>query len=258
MKPTIAAVLIVKNEATVLPRCLASLGWVDQLVVVDDESSDATREVATAAGAQVYTRRLDRFDTQRNWARAQATCDWILSIDADEVVPAELAAEIQEVIARPDAADVYGIPFVHQMLGRWIWRGGWGDPLTRLFRRHVEWSGAVHEQVRHAASFGTLRYAMLHYSHRNVAEFLRKLDRYTDQEAAARAAEGRAPAGWKMLLSPLRDFLRRYVVLGAWRDGTAGLVLAVLMACYIFVARAKAWELQCPADDPPPASEPRR
>ena len=252
--PTIAAVLIVKNEAAMLPQCLAHLGWVDELVVVDDESTDETVAIAEQHGAKVFSRKLDRFDTQRNYAMDQATCDWILSIDADEVVPDALADEIREVLERPDAADVYGIPFQHKISGRWVSHGGWGAPLTRLFKQHVRWTGAVHEQIGREWSYGVLRHSVLHYSHRNIGEFLSKLGRYTDDEAQARVAEGNVPTRTKLLLSPLRDFYRRYLVEKGYRDGTLGLILAVLMAFYVFVARAKAWELANPADESEPDS----
>ncbi len=246
---TISAVLLCHNEAAVLPRCLRSLAWTDEIVVVDDDSTDESVVVAEQHGARVFHRRLDRYDTQRNYAAQQSTSEWVLSIDPDEEVPPELAAEIREVISRPDALDVYGIPFRHHMLGRWIGHGGWPAPLTRLYRRDQQWSGAVHEQVVKGARYGVLRAAMRHYSHRNVSEFLAKLDRYTDREAAARAAAGARHSNLKMVLSPLRDFLRRYLREGGWRDGTAGLVLAILMAFYVFSVRAKTWQLLDPGEE---------
>ncbi|MBI5831043.1 MAG: glycosyltransferase family 2 protein [Armatimonadetes bacterium] len=251
--PTLSAVLIVRNEEAVLPRCLASLaGWVDEIVVVDDHSTDASAELARAAGAKVVQRRLDRFDVQRNFGVAQSTGEWILSIDADEVVTPALAREIREVIAAADAADIYGVPFLHRMFGRWPRHGGWQEPLRRLYRREVRWAGAVHERVAQGWREGVLTSPILHWSHQDIGEFLAKLNRYTDDEARARAAEGARYSGAKLLLSPLRDFWRRYVRLGGYRDGAVGLVLAGLMACYVFVVRAKTWEQLNPADDPAP------
>ena len=255
---TIAAVLIVKNEADVLARCLDSLDWVDEIVLVDDESEDETIAIAEEHGAKVYRRALDRFDVQRNYAMDQATSDWILSIDADEQVPAELAEEIRQVIDQPDALDVYGIPFLHQIFGRWIRHGGWTAPLTRLYRRGVRWSGAVHEQVVKGERYGTLRYPLLHYSHRTVAEFITKLNGYTDREGRMRVEAGATHSNPKLVLSPLRDFWRRYVAERGYRDGSAGLVLAALMAGYVFCARAKSWELLEPADEPAPDVGPVR
>lgn len=251
---TVSAVLIVKNEAAVLDRCLASLGFADEIVVVDDESTDDTVAIAEARGARVFRRRLDRFDTQRNYGIAQATGDWIFSIDADEVVTAALATEIREAIARPDACDVYGVPFRHRIFGRWIGYGGWREPLTRLYRRTARWGGAVHEQVGRGESYGVLRHDILHYSHESVGVFLRKLDGYTEREAKARVEQGAKHSNLAMMLSPIRDFWRRYVLLQGYKDGTAGLVLATLMAIYVFAVRAKAWQLLDPADEPPPES----
>lgn len=248
----LSAVLIVRNEAAVLPRCLASLAFVDEIVVIDDASTDDTVAIAEAHGARVFHRRLDRFDTQRNFGIAQATGDWILSIDADEQVTAALAAELREVIERPDAIEVYGVPFRHRIFGRWVRHGGWGAPLTRLYRRTARWGGAVHEQVERGERYGTLRHPMLHYSHEDIGVFLRKLDGYTTREAAARVEQGARYSSLQMMLSPLRDFWRRYVLQRGYRDGTAGLILAVLMAIYIFTVRAKAWQLLAPTIEPPP------
>ena len=246
---TISAVLLAKNEAAVLARCLRSLAWVDEIVLVDDESSDDTVAIAEEYGAQVFHRKLDRYDVQRNSAAQQSTCDWVLSIDPDEEVTSELAAEIRAVIEQPNALDVYGIPFRHRIFGRWIEHGGWPAPLTRLYRRDQQWQGAVHEQVVKGARYGVLKGSMKHYSHRTVSEFLQKLDRYTEREATARAEAGGKHSDLKMLLSPLRDFFHRYLLEGGWRDGTAGLILAVLMAFYVFNVRAKAWAMLHPGEE---------
>lgn len=240
----IAAVLMVKNEAERLPRALASVAWCDEIVVVDDESTDDTAAVAAAHGATVVPRKLDRYDDQRNAGAAAATADWILALDADEEVTPELADEIQALIDRPDALDVYGIPFRQCLFGAWPRYGGWADPLTRLHRREVRWQGAVHEQLpKPPGRYGVLRGHIVHHSHETLAGFLDKLNRYTDAEAAARHAAGQPVSVAKMILSPLRDFWRRYVLQQGFRDGVVGLILALLMAFTIFVVRAKAWEL---------------
>lgn len=250
---TIAAVLIVKDEAEVLGRCLASLAWVDEIVVVIDAGSrDDSQALAEAAGAKVLVRAFDRFDNQRNAGTDASTSDWILTIDADEQVPPALAAEIRRVIEQPDAREIYGIPFCQQIFGRWPRHGSWGDPLYRLYRRHVRWHHAVHERVGEDQPRGVLVAPLLHYSHRSIGEFLTKLNRYTDEEAAARVAEGQRYSPAKLILSPVRDFWRRYVLQRGYRDGAVGLVLAGLMAVYIFVVRAKAWELTRGADEPAP------
>jgi len=251
---TISAVILVKNEAGVLSRCLDSLGFVDEIVVVDDGSTDDTVAIAEARGAKVFRRQLDRFDSQRNYGIQQATSDWILTIDADEVVTAALAAEIRETIERPDACEVYGVPFRHRIFGRWIGYGGWREPLTRLYQRTAEWGGAVHEQVVRGDSYGVLQHDILHYSHEDVGVFFRKLDGYTNREAQARVDAGAKHSSMAMMLSPVRDFWRRYVLLKGYKDGTAGLVLATLMAIYVWAVRAKAWERLNPADEPPPES----
>lgn len=242
---TVAAVILAKNEAARLPRCLASVAWCDRIVVVDDESTDGTAALAEAAGAVVLRRALDHYDAQRNAGADAAGCDWVLAVDADEEVTPELAAEVREAIARPDAMDVYAVPFRHCIFGEWPRHGHCNDPRTRLHRASVRWQGSVHEQLpRVKGRFDTLRGEMIHHSHETVFAFIEKLNRYTEREAAERAASCRQPSVAKMLLAPVRDFWRRYVVKQGFRDGHVGLILCLLMAFYVFTVRAKAWEIR--------------
>mgnify|MGYP002622438396 FL=1 len=135
--PRVSAVLITRNEEANLPACLDSLKWVDEIVVVDSASTDRTREIARDAGANVFDHTdWPGFGPQKNRAIAQATGDWVLSIDADERVSPELAAEIRRVVATADAANGYALPRLSSYCGRYMRHSGWWpDYVPRLFRR---------------------------------------------------------------------------------------------------------------------------
>jgi len=240
----LSVVLLVRNEEQNVRRALESVKWADEIVVVDDYSTDRTVDICREYTDRIFQRRLDDFDRQRNFGLAQATGEWILSLDADEEVTPELAAEIQAVIATNPPQDVFAIPFRDLIFGRWQQGGGWSRPNRRLYRRHCRWTESVHERVQAMPAEGQLQHCIRHYSHRSISGFLQKMDRYTTQEAQACYARGKRTSPLRLLLSPLRDFFIRYWRWGGYRDGMHGLVLAVLMAFYVFLVRAKVWELE--------------
>ena len=136
MAKTLSVVLITLNEAANLPRTLKSVEWAHEIVVVDSGSTDGTQEAARKAGARVFEEPWKGFAGQKNSAIAHATGDWVLSLDADEEVSAELAREIQELLKQEPAMSAYRVPRLNHFLGRALRHGGyWPDPKLRLFRR---------------------------------------------------------------------------------------------------------------------------
>jgi len=239
----LSVVILARNEERNLSRCLSSVRWADEVVVVDDFSTDGTVEIAHQFGARVVQRRLDRYDAQRNFGTEQSRGEWVLHLDADEEVSPELAQEIRTLLASDPPCDLYAIPFRDRIFGRWVRYGGWSCPNPRLHRRTLRWEGEVHERVSHEGPVGQLRSPILHHSHETLFEFVEKMNRYTEMEARQRLKEGKGFSLLRLILSPLRDFGRRYLVEQGFRDGIVGLLLAVLMAFTIFLTRAKVWEL---------------
>ncbi len=235
-RPRLAVTIVARNEEDRLPATLASVAFADEIiVVVDSMTTDRTAEVACAAGARTIIRAFDGFGPQKNAAADAATAPWILSVDADEFVLPELAAEITAVLAAaaadPERSPVaYRVPIHLEFLGR-VLRFGRDTVVTpaRLYRRDAaRWSDAtVHEKVIATGPVGTLRRWMLHRSYRDLTHYLEKLDLYTTLGAEAKAAEGRRPPHF-LLLRVVWEFLDRSVFhLGAL-DGTAGLTYAAL------------------------------
>ncbi|MBK7366353.1 MAG: glycosyltransferase family 2 protein [Candidatus Eisenbacteria bacterium] len=241
---SLSAVLIARDEAHRIERCLEALRWADEVVVVvDDASRDETEGIARRFGARVFVRAFDSFSLMRQFADEQATCEWILSVDCDEIVTPQLAAEIRAALATEHTA--FRIPHLDYMFGRWIRHGGWYPQYHwRLYRRaRATWARAIHERVEFEGSVGTLREPFLHFSHGRVSDFVNKMARYTTTEAEAALAAGRRTNVLRMATEPFLYFGYKYVVQGGWRDGAHGFVLASLMGCYRLLVHLKLWDL---------------
>jgi glycosyltransferase involved in cell wall biosynthesis len=228
-RPCLSAAIIVRDEADRLPACLASLrGLADEIVVVDTGSRDATPFIAAASGAVVEHRVLDGFGPTKQFALDRATGAWVLSIDADERVTVELAAEIRRTVASPDAADGYELRRQSWFLGRRMRFGGMGnDRVLRLFRRERGrfTDAAVHERVIVTGRVGRLTGILEHHTIRTLAEFGAKIERYAALRATEMAARGERGHWWDLVRLPV-NFLVFLLVRLSLLDGVRGVIWA--------------------------------
>ena len=258
----ISALVHTRNEAAVVGPCLESLRWADELVVADMASTDATREIARAAGARVIeVPVVPLVDTVRNLAVEQCAGPWVLVVDADERVPPTLAARLRELAADPGAADAYALPRQNRFLGCWLEHGFWPDHQTRFFRRGTaRWTDHVHEPpvVTAGRRWEELpadpALALDHPGYAaDLGRFVAKLARYAPLDARRlREAENPAVFPW-LLRRPLSEFTNRYFRDGAWHHGAHGLVWSGLQGVYQFLVAAHLWalrEAENPADSP--------
>ncbi len=245
--PRISALIIAKDEERNLDRCLATLGWVDEVVIVVDASSrDDTLEIARRRADRVIIRRFDNYAAQRNAALKEATGDWVFTIDADERATPQLAAHIRSVVAdRSLGFAGYRIPIQSVILGRrFRYSGTQDDRPLRLFRRRVgRWTGAVHETVLLRGTVGTLNRPMLHKSLTTVDVFLRKLNRYTTLEALQAVKDKRSPQKIDLVVRPLLRFAKLYFLKKGYKDGPEGLLFCALSGVSVAVAHWKHLEL---------------
>ncbi len=246
--PTLAAVLIVKDEQDNLAACLDSLRWADEIVVYDTGSRDATREIARRYTERVISDPDWRgFGIARQRAQRQTRADWILMVDADERVSPELAAEIRAIIRHEPARTVYQLPRLTWVFGRFIRHGGWyPDPVTRLYPNaltHYD-DALVHERLRLPAgtTVQRLRHPLIHYSYRDLRHYLVKSAQYADDWARQQAARGKRAGLAQGLLHGAGCFLRMYLFKAGFLDGPQGLLLALLSAHSTFVKYVALWE----------------
>jgi glycosyltransferase involved in cell wall biosynthesis len=243
----ISAVLITKDEARNVERCLASLApVVDEIVVVDGFSSDDTVARCERLGARVAQHRWLGFGPQKNLANALARHEWILSIDADEA----LDPFLQRAIAEAKAAGLrgaYEMARLNWYFGRFVRHGlEYPDRKVRLFpRSKVDWNdNLVHEGLRFREPLPVTRLDghLLHYAYRRISEHVAKQDRYTTLAAEDAFRRGVHPSLAKMLLSPIVVLLKSYLLKRGFLDGIHGLVLSILHAHGAFLKSAKLWD----------------
>lgn len=250
--------IITYNEAENLPRCLASVAFADEIVVVDSESTDRTVEIAVQAGCRVISQAFLGYVAQKNCAVRQATHQWVLCLDADEWLRPGAEAAIREALATraPDVAG-YTLKRHAYYLGDWVNHGGWWPEYKlRLFdRQRGQWYGhALHEGVRVEGRVLPLDAEIAHCSYRDMAHHLDKLNRYTTLIAHGLHAQGAARVGpGTLVLRPLARFCRMFVLRGGWQDGVRGLLIALFGAFYVLMKYAKLWELQHNVKPPPGA-----
>lgn len=238
--------VITLNEAHDLPRLLESVQDIaEEIVVVDSGSTDATVEVAQAAGARVVTRAWTNYAEQKNFAASQASEDWILLLDADEELSSELRESIRKWKAAPPNSAVYEMARLAWFLGAWIHHSRWyPDWQRRLFdRRKAQFSGTIHESLQFQGEAGRLHGDLLHYTVRNLQEQRQKSEEYSALSARAMFEAGRRD--WraaKWFATPWTWI--RYFVLGAgFLDGYRGFVIARSAARTVWLKYTKLGQL---------------
>jgi len=244
----LTAVVLAQNSAGLLPRCLRSLSFADEVLVVDGGSRDDTVEVAAGLGARVLVNPWPGFAAQRRFALEHARHAWMLVCDSDEEVSGALAAEIRAVVSgeRGGSAAGFVVRRRNQFLGGWMDVGPWADDRKlRLFRRAAVrvTDASVHEGYAVDGDVAELAGALNHYAHPTIGESIARLNRYTTLEARDRA--GRRPIrALDPLVSPAGVFFKYYVAKGCWRAGVRGYLLAAITAMYKSVLYVKVRSLQ--------------
>jgi glycosyltransferase involved in cell wall biosynthesis len=252
----ISAVIIAFNEEKNIADALRSVAWADEIVVVDSESTDATREIAASFGARVLVNKWPGFSMQKQYAVDNAENDWILSLDADERVTEELRQEIESIRSAGPIADGYKIPRLSYYLGRAIRHGGWYPDLQlRLFdRRKGRWNGAViHESVKmdDSAKVERLRGEIVHHTVDDIAHHQQMIaERYAPLGALKMRDEGRQSSPVKAAFSAWFAFIRAYFLKLGFLDGFAGFCIAYFAAHNTFLKHAMLIDMQRRSSSP--------
>lgn len=231
---SLCVVVITKNEAGAIERCLKSVEWADALVVLDSGSSDGTAELARNLGAQVHqSTDWPGFGPQKNRALGYAASDWILSLDADEWVTPSLRDEIRSAIDAPGDCQAFRIPRLSSFCGRYMRHSGWWpDHVVRLFRRGAARfsDDAVHERIIVDGKTGTLKEPLMHETFVDLEELLAKMNRYSTLSAQDMQRDGKRAGLAKAVARAAWAFVRTYFLRGGFLDGREGFMLAVATA----------------------------
>jgi glycosyltransferase involved in cell wall biosynthesis len=243
----VSAVLITFNEEANIEAALKSLGGiVDEIVVVDSFSTDRTVKLARAFTDKVVTRKWTNYSEQKNFADGLASHPWILSLDADERISDGLRTEILALRGEDPSCAGFTMPRLVFYLGRWIRHCGWyPDRKVRLFRKDAAgWEGEfVHEKLVVRGEIRAFQNPIHHFTYRNIAAHLARIDKFADLGAQKLYARGRKCRWPHLLFLPLGRFLKSYFLKRGFLDGYAGIVVSVLNGYSIFVRYAKLGEI---------------
>lgn len=242
----ITGIVLTKNSADTLDNCLRSLEFLDELIVVDSGSTDATQQIASRYHARVIERPLDDFASQRNFALQQSRNDWVLFVDADERVSFELRQSITSL--EPHDVRAFRFQWRSIFLGKAYHYGGWQNEFhTRLVdRRYCSYVNPIHEELQIQGSTGTLPGVVFHFSHRSIETNMYKTVHYAKlQSDEMLRTNFKKITRWNLTWAILHHFYYRYIRMGGYKDGMEGFIEAVYQAfSQIFVIRTMLWEKQ--------------
>lgn len=250
----VSVIIITYNEEKNIKRCLSSIDWVDEIVVVDSQSTDDTKKIASEFTQRIFDVKWEGFGKTKDFAKDEASHQWILSLDADEVVTQDLKEEIQNITKSEDSLNGYYIPRKSNFLGKWIKHGGWyPDYVLRLFKKDKAKfiDSVVHERAEVNGRIGYLKNALLHYTDPNFDHYLEKLNRYTSLGAEELFRKGKRAKLFDLILRPLAVFFKMYFVKKGFLDGLSGFILAVSSAFHVFSKYVKLWHLGSVPDGSP-------
>jgi glycosyltransferase involved in cell wall biosynthesis len=243
----ISCIIITRNEAQNIRRCLESVNWADEVVIVDSGSTDETKKIASEFTDKIFDLKWEGFGPAKEFARNQAGGDWVLSVDADEVVSEKLREEILRTLGSENPLDGYFIPRRSNFLGKWIRHGGWyPDLVLRLFKREKGefTTQLVHEKVKVNGPIGSLANDLLHHTDPDFEHYLTKLNRYTSLDALQLLKAGRESGLADITLRPPILFFKMYILKAGFLDGVHGFILAAASAFHVFSKYVKLWHLK--------------
>ena len=251
MRKRLTVVLIAKNEEDKLEKCLQSVAWADEFVVVDDMSSDRTVAIAESLGAKVIQNESNgNFDNQRNLGIEAASGEWIMQMDADEIVPKDLKEEIISMIENPSGKVAYKYRRKNYFLGHFMRYGGWfNEYSTKLFMKDkARYTGmSVHETLSVTGETGVIEACIEHYPFTSVSQFIERQNFYTSVEARVMLEEkgtlSEKEIMYHIKVRPRKLFWKLYVKKQGFREGYHGLVFSVLFTWVYYTRWIKYWEL---------------
>jgi len=245
---SISAVIVTLNEQDRIRECLKTLSWCDEIILIDNNSSDDTVKIAQEFTDEIYQyeTRHGYGDPLKKYGFEKASGDWILIIDADEMVPITLAQKLNQIVEN-STSKVVQIPFKNYSLGIWVKGAGWWpDYHPRFFKRDaVNVTDDIHDflQIENDSNVAKLPldedYCIRHFNHTNIEDKLSRINNYTTVESQQNDF-----SYYQLFLSPIIEFINRLVIKKGYRLGRHGLLLAIFQAWYQFLVAIKSWEIE--------------
>jgi glycosyltransferase involved in cell wall biosynthesis len=248
---SLSVAMVARNEGQNLGRTLASVAWASEINLVDSGSTDNTIEIAKSFGARVYHESWKGYGPQVNSALDKCTCEWILNLDADEVITPELASEIQTLLSGQPGYAAYWIPRLNLIFGRWMRHGGlYPDHKLRLFRRghaRLREDTEPHATPKTTEKTGKLKHHMLHYQYPTFNYYIEHMQRYSTATIPLFLRKGRtsvSPIAFVVntVLNPAFTFIWNYICRGGFLDGREGLIFHLNHSIYVNWKFVKAWK----------------
>lgn len=247
--PKISAIVLTKNEQANIFRCLKSLTWCTEVIVIDDYSFDQTLSVAKKSGARTFQRKLaGNFAAQRNFGLTKASHNWVLFIDADEVVSQNLAKEIKSKLGKTTNVSGFFLKRKDHFMGKNLKFGETASvALLRLAKKTAgKWHRPIHETWQLKGETSQLENPLIHFPHQSISQFIKSINFYTDLEAKHRLLQedpDRSAVVAEMLFFPPAKFVYNYIILLGFLDGIPGFIVALMMSLHSFLVRAKTYEI---------------
>jgi glycosyltransferase involved in cell wall biosynthesis len=268
MSNKLSVLMITKNERHNIKECLDTVqGWADEIIVVDDESSDNTLQAARQYTDNVHTRKMDLEGRQRNWAVSKARNDWVMFIDADERVTKELQGEINEILSKAESNIVaFWIPRKNYLGNFWLRHGGWYPaPHIKLYNKHhLKWmevpADVVHPGIEITKGYqsANLKNHLIHYNFKDIEDFINKVNRQSTLEAMKWHLQGKRITLMHGLWKGFERFWKRFIYKKGFKDGYHGFAASFLSGFYQWAAYSKWREIKEKASQNPPLQPPKR
>lgn len=244
----LTVLIVSKEDSDVIGDAIKSVsGFAHEVIVIDSNNDDSTKLIAEKLNAKVINHHFKDFADQRNFAILNASTPWVLYLDSDERVTNKFKEEVEELITKYNEESSIGGYYISRKTFYYGRDWNYTDQVQRLFRRNkfIEWKGTVHETPIIKGEFGEIKSPILHYTHRNLSQMVRKTNEWSEYEARLRFNAGHPPlAPWRFLRVMATEFIDSYVKNKGYKNGTHGFIEAVYQAFSIFITYAKLWELQ--------------
>ena len=248
----ISVSIICYNEEKNIRRCLESVKWADEIIILDSFSTDRTLDICREFSENIFQHDFDGHVQQKNRALQSCSYNWVICLDADEVISKELRESIQSIDTEKIEYKGFYVPRRVFYLGKWINYSGWyPDYKMRFFdKRFGRWEGVnPHDKVNVRGKTATLRGDLLHYSYENISAHLIQMDRFTDIQACEYEKMGEKPSVINFTLRPLYKFIKSFIIKRGFMDGMRGFIIASMGAFYVFMKFLKLYERGIDSDN---------